>query len=135
MTTPLKVAGGGVVGSVLALAAVVMLEPSCPPQAACLCWDPPVTFEDSSPIPPTLILSYRIYRDAIEAAQPIQQAGPARMCHNLLNEPIGAHTYQVTASNMFAESNKSNAASKIIRAPAPTDGAIEAPTDGSIEDL
>lgn len=135
-----KILGGGVGAIAGMLAMVALIDEPCPGsnprRDACLCWQPPTQYENQTNIPATQVLTYRIYRDnALVTFPEISQAGPAQICRNLANEPPGEHAYQVTAAQANEESQRSNTATKFIRAPAPTEGAIEAPTDGGIEDL
>lgn len=52
---------------------------------------------------------------------------------SLLAEPLGEQCYALAAVVNATPSDLSNAACKVVRLPAPSDGRIEAPSDGAIE--
>lgn len=109
------------------------------PRNALLAWSAVTTNTDGTPV--TQTITYRIY------------AGHSGILKNniaettdtsilLLDEPLGERCYQVTAyvkdtslpdHGLSLESELSEERCKVMRPPAPTEGAIEAPSDGGIE--
>ena len=103
--------------------------------SACLSWTPPTQNTDGSPL--TNLAGYRIYygESAAVLHQTIQLNNAALTTYCVNDLAPGPWYFAVTAfTSTGAESAKSNIASKVVRFPGPTDGAIEAPTDGAIED-
>jgi hypothetical protein len=133
MTTTSKVVGAA---AVIALGgATALFAPgSCNRTEACLSWQAPTRYTDGTTIPSTKTISYTVYKSQNAAtlgavAQGTTQAREMK----ITGLAPGTWYFAVTASVDGMPSVLSNTGSKLIRKPAPTEGAIEAPSDGAIE--
>lgn len=111
----------------------VIAQQSCPSSQACLTWSAPTQFTDSTSIPSSATITYRIYRRTGTGPLVALQPDISTRAATLANQPRGSNSYYVTAIVGGAESAPSNVVVKTIRFGGPTEGAIEAPTDGAIE--
>jgi len=130
-------ASGGAVAAASLVGLMQVLGPSCPRTDACLTWLPPTEYTNNAPIPAGTVIDYFVYRDTkLVVTPPIRGIAGQPMAYNLRLEPPGFRSYTVAAIVATKVSAPSSPpATKLIRAPAPTEGAIEAPTDGGIEDV
>lgn len=140
-----KVGGGLAAAAAVGAGLFAALAPQdCPRSSACINWKPVTTYE-CTPIPPattcigepiTLPVTYSVYRgDAANAINTL--VGTTTALELVMPNPTKetrTFYFAVTAKVALSESKKSNSASKLVRAPGPTDGRIEGPTDGGIED-
>lgn len=105
-----------------------------PSDRACIKWTPPTLNTDGSSL--TNLAGFRIYYGQSPTALTLtmQINSPTQNTQVIVPPSRGTWYFAIAAfATTGAESARSNVASKIIRFPGPTDGAIEAPTDGSIE--
>ena len=117
------------------IALLLMLANAAHAGEATLRWIAPTQNTDGSPL--TNLAGYRIYYGAssTQLTQTIQLANAGLTTYVVRDLAPGTWYFAVTAYNSAGvESALSNIASKVVRFPGPTDGAIEAPTDGAIED-
>jgi hypothetical protein len=124
--------------ALLILAAVARLTeaqtPSCPSACARVAWRAPGENLDGSAYANPG--GYRVLwgRAPTELTETVYVSGPTVLTWQVGPLAPGTWYFAVKAvSTAGIESPLSNIGTKTIRAPAPTDGAIEAPTDGSIE--
>lgn len=131
-----KVGGATAALGVAALAAFNALTPSCPRTAACLSWTPPTQYTDNTPIPAGKAITYTVYRGTTPetiGATPVGTTSATSMIVPNTSGQTQTYYFAVTATVDGAQSALSNSASKLVRAPGPTDGRIEGPSDGAIE--
>lgn len=117
------------------IALLLMLANAAHAGEATLRWIAPTQNTDGSPL--TNLAGYRVYygTSPTQLTQTIQLANAGLTTYVVRDLAPGTWYFAVTAySSAGAESALSNIASKVVRFPGPTDGAIEAPTDGAIED-
>ncbi len=108
--------------------------PACPALRACVSWNAPLTNTDGSPY--TNPGGYRLVwgKSPTVLDQTTYVQNPAARTWTSPELAPGLWYFAVITFNaQGVEGGTSNVASKTIRAPGPTDGAIEAPTDGAIE--
>lgn len=111
----------------------IMDVPSTNVGKAVLTWEQPTKNVDGTNI--TGRRTYMVYRRAGQtgAFTPVAVAPEESTTLTLTAEPLGEQCYAITTLVYGSESDLSNAACKVVRLPAPSDGRIEAPTDGAIE--
>lgn len=97
-----------------------------------LAWDAPTQMVNGDPITETR--RYRVHRRNPDGTF-VAVLETGMLAADLSREPVGEQCYavQTVLDPSQAESVLSNAACKVVRIPAPSDGAIERPTDGAIE--
>lgn len=121
----------------LALVLLPVASFACPPKVpsdrACVHWTPPTKNTDGSTL--TNLSGYRIYFGTSPSALTlVAPTGASNVEATIIPPKVGTWYFAVAAvASTGAESAKTNPVSKLIRLPAPTDGAIEKPSDGSIE--
>lgn len=135
MASKAAVSGVAAALGVAALATFQALTPSCPATAACLSWTAPTQYTDGSAIPAGKVITYTVYRGVAANAvnERIGTTTALNMVVNNNRRTTETQFFNVTASVDAVESERSGTASKLVRAPGPTEGRIEGPTDGAIE--
>lgn len=137
MSAAKKVGGGIAAVAAVGAAMFAALAPEeCPRTAACLSWTPPTTYTDNTPIPADKTITYTVYRGTTAenvGATPVGTTTARTMIVPNPSNTTQTYFFAVTATVDGAQSSLSNTASKLVRAPGPTDGRIEGPTDGGIE--
>lgn len=122
------VAGFGGVVAAIGGAMALLTGPSCNYTEACFSWDAPVRYTDGSTIPANKTILYTVYksRSAATLGSVIDRRTTSRNV-KLTGLTPGMWYFGVTATVDDIQSSLSNTSSKLIRKPAPTDGAIETP--------
>ncbi len=108
--------------------------PPCPALRACVSWVAPTQNNDNTPYnnPGGFRIVWGKSASALDQTVYVQDPS-ARTWTSPELAPGLWYFGVITFNAQGNESGLSNVASKTIRAPGPTDGAIEAPTDGAIE--
>lgn len=106
-----------------------------PATVACLTWVAPTTYTNGAPIPAGKVITYTVYRGTAANAITERIGTTTALTMTVPNNRNRTETqfFNVTATVDSVESDRSNSASKLVRAPGPTDGRIESPSDGAIE--
>lgn len=137
MASAKQVGGGVAVVAAAGAALFAALAPNeCPRTAACLSWTPPAQYTDNTPIPAGKAITYTVYRGTTPetiGATPVGTTSATSMIVPNTSGQTQTYYFAVTATVDGAQSALSNSASKLVRAPGPTDGRIEGPSDGAIE--
>ena len=105
---------------------------TCTSSQACIAWRASPGWESGGPFSPGTVVTYNVYAQP-ENGTPVMRGSTTGLEIRIVGLPPGKYFFFVRASVAGVESINSNLATKVIRFPGPTDGAIEAPTDGGIE--
>jgi hypothetical protein len=111
-------------------AASAQAQGACPNTIACVDFTPPTTYEGGAPIPAVKIAQMTCHIWAAlqgSTKRDVAVLPCANRTASLTGLPTGMNCFQVTAQLDGVMSAPSNESCKRIRAPAPTDGAIEDP--------
>lgn len=133
---------GGGIAAVAAVGAAMFAalapEPPCPATMACLSWQASPGWDNGTSYAPGTVVTYKVFRTLKQPPStdvPKLVGTTTALSMRVPNDRNITETqwFYVVAEVNTLESVPSNSASKLVRAPGPTDGRIEGPSDGAIE--